>query len=223
MSQRDILTANRDKRVWAVAKGGDLAVDDSNLPPVTKIKTNLVGPNADESFPFLKAEEAIAKMKVHSGMKVNLFASEEQFPELAKPVQNGLGHQRPALGVGLAELSRTDPRSKSGDSLLVFEDTNGDGKADKCTHFIDNLNGPTGFQFYKDGVLLMQAPDLWFSAGCQWGRQGRFDGAHPHGAIVGRFAPYGEFNVPGTRRSGLSQRWRFPPNAGRDVAGAGAE
>ncbi len=24
------------------------------------------------------------------------------------------------------------------------------------------MNCPTGFQFYKDGVLVMQAPDLWF-------------------------------------------------------------
>src|SRR5207249_396873 len=54
------------------------------------------------------------------------------------------------------------PDSKAGDSLLVFEDSHGDGKADKCTHFIDGLNAPTGFQFYKDGVLLMEAPDLWF-------------------------------------------------------------
>jgi hypothetical protein len=36
MSQRDVLTANRDLRVWAVAKDGDLVVDDSNLPAVTK-------------------------------------------------------------------------------------------------------------------------------------------------------------------------------------------
>ena len=42
---------------------------------------------------------------------------------------------------------------------MVLEDTDGDGKADKCTHFMDDLNAPTGFQFYKDGVLLVQAPD----------------------------------------------------------------
>ena len=34
-----------------------------------------------------RREEAIAKMTVHSHMKVNLFASEEQFPELVSPVQ----------------------------------------------------------------------------------------------------------------------------------------
>ena len=31
----DVKTSNRDQRVWAVAKGGDLQVDDSNCPPLT--------------------------------------------------------------------------------------------------------------------------------------------------------------------------------------------
>ena len=30
----DVLTANRDQRVWAVADGGDLTVDDHNTPPL---------------------------------------------------------------------------------------------------------------------------------------------------------------------------------------------
>jgi azurin len=54
------------------------------------------------------------------------------------------------------------PTSKTGDSILILEDTKGTGKADKITHFLDDLNGPTGFQFYKDGLLLMEAPDLWY-------------------------------------------------------------
>src|SRR5256885_3317510 len=162
MSQRDVMTANRDKRIWAVAKGGDLVVDDSNLPPVTRLKSNHPGPNPDESFPFLGGEEAIAKMKVHSGMKVNLFASEEKFPELAKPVQMAWDTKGRLWVAVWPNYPERTPDSKVGDSLLVLEDTNGDGKADECAHFIDDLNGPTGFQFYKDGVLLMEAPDLWF-------------------------------------------------------------
>ncbi len=162
MSQRDVMTANRDKRVWAVAKGGDLKVDDSNVPLVEKVKSNHPGPDADESFPFLGGEEAIKKMKVHSGMKVNLFASEEQFPELSKPVQMAWDTKGRLWVAVWPNYPERTPESKVGDSLLVFEDTNGDGKADKCTHFIDDLNAPTGFQFYKDGVLVMEAPDLWF-------------------------------------------------------------
>ena len=36
---------------------------------------------------FLDGEEAISKMTVAKNMKVTLFASEKEFPELAKPVQ----------------------------------------------------------------------------------------------------------------------------------------
>lgn len=162
MTQRDVLTANRDKLVWAAAQGKAYTVDDSNLPPVEVVKTNHPGDKPDQSWTFLGGEEAIKKMKVHSGMKVNLFASEEEFPELIKPVQMAWDTKgRLWVSVWRNYPERT-PTSKVGDSILIFEDTNGDGKADKVTHFIDNLNCPTGFQFYKDGILLMQAPDLWF-------------------------------------------------------------
>ncbi|HTH49692.1 MAG TPA: PVC-type heme-binding CxxCH protein [Candidatus Limnocylindria bacterium] len=162
MTVRDTMTANRDKRVWAVAKGGDIEVDDSNLPPVEKVVTNKRGENADGSFKFLGGEEAIGKMTVHSGMKVNLFASEEQFPELANPLQMAWDTKGRLWVAVWPNYPERTPDSKTGDSLLIFEDTDGDGKADKVTHFIDDLNAPTGFQFYQDGVLVMQAPDLWF-------------------------------------------------------------
>lgn len=162
MSQRDVLTANRDKRVWAVARGGDLTVDDTNLPDVTKIRSNKPGPKLDESHVFLSGEAAIEKMTVHSGMQVNLFASEEQFPELVNPVQMAWDTKGRLWVAAWPNYPERTPTSKKGDSLLVFEDTNRDGKADKSFAFIDDLNGPTGFQFYKDGVLLVQAPDLWF-------------------------------------------------------------
>ena len=157
MSQRDVKTANRDPRIWAVAKGGNLKVDDSNLPPVQSIETN-----KKDVQPYLGGVEAIQRMTLAKACRVNLFASEEQFPELVNPVQMNFDTKgRLWVAVWPSYPERT-PTSKSGDSLLVFEDKNGDGKADKVTHFIDDLNCPTGFQFYKDGVLVMQAPDLWF-------------------------------------------------------------
>ncbi len=162
MTQRDALTANRDKLVQAVAQGKDLKVDDSNLPPVTKFPTNRPGPNPDGTYPFLDGREAIAKMKITPGAKVNLFADEKEFPLLINPVQSAWDTKgRLWVAVWPSYPERT-PTSKTGDSLLIFEDSDGDGKADKCTPFLENLNCPTGFQFYKDGVLVMQAPDLWF-------------------------------------------------------------
>ncbi|MBI1842393.1 MAG: HEAT repeat domain-containing protein [Verrucomicrobia bacterium] len=162
MAQRDVMTANRDGRVWAVAQGGDLAVDDSNLPPITKVRSNKPGPNPDETHVFLSGEEAISKMTLHSGTKVNLFASEKEFPELVNPVQMAWDTKGRLWVAAWLNYPERAPGSKKGDSLLVFEDTDGDGKADKMTTFSDELNAPTGFQFYKDGVIVVQAPDLWF-------------------------------------------------------------
>ena len=161
MAVRDVMTANRDQKVWAAAQGRDFTVDDSNVPRIEKVETNHPGDLPDKMHTFLSGEEAIQHMKVPAGCKVNLFASEEQFPELIKPVQMAWDTKGRLWVAAWRSYPERTPSDAIGDSILIFEDTNGDGKADKCTHFIDNLNCPTGFQFYKDGILLMQAPNLW--------------------------------------------------------------
>ena len=162
MAVRDVMTANRDQAVWTVAGGGNYTVEDSNLPPVQKVPTNKPGDQPDGSHTYLDGQEAIAKMTVHSGMSVNLFADEKMFPELINPVQMAWDTKgRLWVSVWPNYPGRT-PWSQEGDSLLVFEDTDSDGKADKMTRFLGDLNAATGFQFYKDGVLVVQAPDVWF-------------------------------------------------------------
>ena len=156
MVVRDAMTANREKRVWGVARGYDQKVDDSNLPAITPVVTNKPNPP-----PYLEAEKAIESMIVPKGVKINLFASEEQYPDLIKPVQMAWDTKgRLWVSVWRTYPERT-PGDPQGDSILIFEDTKGTGKADKCTTYITGLNSPTGFQFFKDGILLMQAPDLW--------------------------------------------------------------
>src|SRR5437879_9810075 len=87
MERRDVMTANRDKRVWAVAQGVDLKVEDNNLPPPVEVKSNKPGPNPDGSHQFLSGEEALKHMKVPAGCKVNLFDSEEKFHVLDNTVK----------------------------------------------------------------------------------------------------------------------------------------
>src|SRR5580692_7282718 len=140
MAQRDAMTANRDKRIWSLAHGQDIKVDDSNLPAVTPVPTDTPGPNADGSDVYLNAEQAIAKMTVHSHMNVNLCASEEQFPELVSPVQMAWDTKGRLWVAAWKNYPERTPTSKVGDSLLILEDTKGTGKADKITHFIDDLN-----------------------------------------------------------------------------------
>ena len=162
MQMRDVMTANRDQRVWAVANGGDLVVKDDNLPPPVPVQTNKPGDKPDLSHTYPDAQEAIAKIHVNENCKVNLFADEKQFPELVNPVQMAWDTKGRLWVAAWKNYPEREPTSKDGDKLLIFEDTNGDGKADKCTTFMGDLNAPTGFSFYKDGVLVMQAPDLWF-------------------------------------------------------------
>jgi len=162
MAVRDVMTANRDKRVWAVAQGNDLKVDDTDLPPVKTVKTNLPGTKPDGSHEFLSGEEAISKMTMPKGCKITLFASEEKFPELIKPVQMAWDTKGRLWVAAWKNYPERTPQDKEGDRLLIFEDTNNDGVADVCKTFVQGLNCPTGFQFYKDGVLVMRSPDLLF-------------------------------------------------------------
>jgi putative heme-binding domain-containing protein len=162
MEELDVMTANRDKRIWAVAQGRDLKVDDSNAPPFIPVKTNIPGPLPEGKHVFLGGEEAIQKMTLAKNLKVTLFASEEMFPELAKPVQMAFDTKGRLWVAAWPTYPHWKPGEPMNDKLLILEDTKGTGKADKCTVFADNLHCPTGFEFYKDGVLVAQAPDLMF-------------------------------------------------------------
>ena len=78
MQERDVMTANRDALVWARAEGGDLVVKDDNLPAPIPVQTNKPGDKEDLSWTYPSGEESIAKIKVHPGCKINLFADEKQ-------------------------------------------------------------------------------------------------------------------------------------------------
>jgi azurin/lysophospholipase L1-like esterase len=162
MAMRDVMTENRDARVWAVAGGGDLEVKDDNLPEPVPVATNRPGDREDMSFSYPDGEAVIGKLQVAPGCRVNLWADEKRFKELVNPVQMAWD-ARGRLWVAVwPNYPERTPTSTRGDALLVLEDTDGDGRADRCAPFVEDLNAPTGFAFYRDGVLLMQAPDLWF-------------------------------------------------------------
>jgi putative heme-binding domain-containing protein len=158
----DVMTANRDRRIWAVARGGDLRVDDSNTPPFIPVVTNRPGSGPNGEHVFLGGVEAISRMQVHEGMKINLFASEEKFPDLIKPQQMAFDAKGRLWVTAWPSYPHWKPKDEMNDKLLILEDTKGDGVADKCTVFADHLNNPTGFQFWNGGVIVAMAPEILF-------------------------------------------------------------
>jgi len=162
MEMFDVKTANRDKKIWAVAKGSDLEVKDDNLPKALVVKRNKQGPLEDGAFPYLGGEEAIEKMEVHKEMEVNLFASEEQFPRLINPVQMAVDTDSRVWVSVWPSYPHWNPAKPRKDALLIFPDENGDGKADECIVFADKLNSITGFELWGGGVLVAAPPEIWF-------------------------------------------------------------
>ena len=158
----DVMTANRDKRVWAVAQGGDMKVDDSNTPDFVPVITNKPGPLPGGAHPYLNGQDAIAKMKVPADFQVNLFADETMFPEMANPVQMAFDTKGRLFVAVWPSYPHWKPKDEMNDKLIILEDTNNDGKADKIKTFADKLHNPTGFEFWNGGVLIAQAPDLIF-------------------------------------------------------------
>lgn len=158
----DLLTSNRDKVVWAAAQGRDIKPDDSNLPGFIPVISNKPGPLPGGKHIFLSGEDEIGKMTVHKGMKVNLFASEEQFPELVNPVQMAFDTRGRLWVAGWHTYPHWKPTEAADDKLLILEDTDGDGRADKCTTFAGDLQNPTGFEFWGGGVIVAQGPDILF-------------------------------------------------------------
>ncbi|HEY2894068.1 MAG TPA: PVC-type heme-binding CxxCH protein, partial [Pirellulales bacterium] len=158
----DVMTANRDRRVWAVAGGSDLDVDDHNTPPHVPVETNKPGPLPGGKHVFLSGEAEIEKMTLAKGIKVELFASEEMFPELVNPVQMAFDTQGRLWVAAWDSYPHWKPGDELNDKLLVLEDTNGDGRADRCRTFADQLHNPTGFEFWGGGVFVAMAPDLLF-------------------------------------------------------------
>jgi len=157
----------RDRFVWQIAQKTVETgrPDDTTTGELVVPKTRFGVPQQSYSEPqelrYLTGEESLQAMTVADGYEVSLFASEEMFPELAKPVQlnfDNRGRLWVACMPTYPQWRPGDPRPN--DRLLILEDTNADGKADKCTVFHEQLHCPTGFEFWNGGVLVMNQPRL---------------------------------------------------------------
>lgn len=167
----DQMCANRDQRIWLIAQGKTVpeVIDDSNTLPFITPKTNVGGDNDPNrkngklgSLDYIPAAEQLKSFKLPPGYEIQLVASEEDFPELAKPVAMNFDNRGRLWVVTMPSYPQWQPKSKMDDKLLILEDENGDGRADRCKVFAGGLHQPTGFELGHGGVFLAQQPDVLF-------------------------------------------------------------
>lgn len=157
------MTAVRDEAIWKALKGERMDLDsaDALTSKLPEVETNYVPSNKNGNPRYLYGEEALSKFRMAPGYKIELFASEEDFPDLEKPMQLSFDNQ----GRLWVAIMPTYPHWKPGDpkpndKILIFEDTDNDGKADKQTVFADSLHLPVGFELAPEGVYVSQGTNF---------------------------------------------------------------
>lgn len=123
-------------------------------------------PLSNASKPLAPAE-ALASMKAPPGYRVELVAAE---PLVTDPVAfdwgpdgrlwvaemrdypNGLTWNRPG-----------DPLDEPGGRIKVLTDTDGDGRYDEASVFLDGLPYPTAVKVWDKGVLVTAAPEIFYA------------------------------------------------------------
>jgi len=157
LANRDVKTANHDQGVWAAAQGKPFVVKHDNLKAPLPVP-----PNRKEPVPYLSGEEQLKHLSTPEGVKVEFVADETTIPELINPVQMNFDTKGRLWIACWPTYPETSPTTKVFDKLIVLDLDPKTGKVLKSTTFLDGLNCPTGFQFYKDGVILIQSPDIWY-------------------------------------------------------------
>tara|TARA_R110002096_G_scaffold182022_3_gene359784 strand:- start:30 stop:2702 length:2673 start_codon:yes stop_codon:yes gene_type:complete len=98
--------------------------------------------------------------QLHEDFEVNLFADESM--GIANPVAMHWDQRGRLWILTTLTYAQLEPGEKPNDTLVILEDTDADGRADKSTVFADGLDMPMGFALGYGGVYVGEGADLLF-------------------------------------------------------------
>jgi putative membrane-bound dehydrogenase-like protein len=105
--------------------------------------------------------DSVRHMVTPADFEIKLFVSEKELG--GKPIcMNWDERGRLWVAVTFDYPNEMQPAGKGRDRILICEDTDGDGVADKITVFADKLSIPTSIAFANGGVIVHQAPNTLF-------------------------------------------------------------
>jgi len=99
---------------------------------------------------------SMERTQVPADCELKLFASE---PDIAKPIAFAWDERGRCWVVETRDYPHgISDKGEGQDSVIICEDSDGDGKADKFTIFADKLNLPTGIVFARKGIIVAAPP-----------------------------------------------------------------
>ncbi len=116
-------------------------------------------PKSTADLPDPNPEVQKAGFVVPEGLEVILWAQE---PMIQKPVQMNWDAQGRLWVVSSTTYPQIKPGDGTKDQVVVLEDTDGDGKADKSTVFAENLHIPTAVIPGDGGVYVANSTEVLF-------------------------------------------------------------
>src|SRR5690348_14275183 len=105
--------------------------------------------------------ESLKCIQMRPGFTVELMAAE---PLVKSPIAYAWGPDGKFWVVEMGDYPLgVDGKGEPGGVVRVLTDTDGDGKYDKSTVFLEHLRFPNGVTPYRKGVLITAAPDLIYA------------------------------------------------------------
>ena len=157
------MTAIRDTAIWLASQGESMDVEraDNATLPLPPVETNYIQSEKNGTLEYLYGQDALDLINVPQGYKIEQFASEQEFPDLANPVQLSFDNKGRLWVATMPSYPHYKPGdARPNDKLIILEDTDGDGKADNQITFADGLHLPIGFEFAPEGVYVSQGTNL---------------------------------------------------------------
>ncbi|MGI9240361.1 MAG: PVC-type heme-binding CxxCH protein [Verrucomicrobiales bacterium] len=112
-----------------------------------------------DDIPDASPDAEMATFQLADGFEVNLFASD---PAIAKPIQMNWDAEGRLWVVSSRLYPHIKPGQRSDDQIIVLEDADGDGVAEKSTVFAEDLLIPTGLLPADGGVYVANSTELLF-------------------------------------------------------------
>ncbi|MGI8965133.1 MAG: PVC-type heme-binding CxxCH protein, partial [Limisphaerales bacterium] len=138
----DPLIEAKEQNIARLLKGETLSVVSDKIPA---------------KMQWVSTDQPLPEFEVASGFEVKLFAKN---PQLAKPIHMNFDPRGRLWIVSSEVYPQIEPGQKASDKVLILEDADHDGIAEKSTIFVDGLLIPTGVLPGDGGVYVAQSTEL---------------------------------------------------------------